>query len=179
MEQTFLIGDHLNLLSVNAPQHGQEGTNLRAGGERDNRGLGTQTCQTTCRVTGLGESNDELCVQLVSDVHCCAGDGATAGAGLAVQLGHAVQAALLGVLNDGSHSLQGQNRVLTDRGLTGEHYCVCAVEDCVSTVRNLCTGGNGVVGHRLEHLGCHDDGLCPAACHVDGLLLHEGNLGEG
>ena len=90
MEQTFLIGDHLNLLSVNTPQHGQEGTNLRAGGERDNRGLGTQTCQTTCRVTGLGESNDELCIQLVSNVHCCAGDCATASAGLAVQLGHAV-----------------------------------------------------------------------------------------
>ena len=179
MEQTFLIGDHLNLLSVNAPQHGQEGTNLRAGGERDNRGLGTQTCQTTCGVTGLGESNDELCIQLVGDVHCCAGNCATAGAGLAVQLGHAVQAALFGILNDCSHSLQGQDRVLTDRGLTGEHHCVCAVEDCVSAVRNLCTGGDGVVGHGLEHLGCHDDGLCPAACHVDCLLLDEGNLGEG
>ncbi len=71
MEQTFLIGDHLNLLSVNAPQHDRKERTFEL---VVNVTIGVLDADVPDDVRShrLGEGYDELYDQLVSDVHCCA-----------------------------------------------------------------------------------------------------------
>ena len=83
---------------------------------------------------------------------------------------------LLGLLADGSHSLYCLNRVLTSCRLTRKHDAVSAVVDCVSNVRNFCTGWARVTNHRIKHLSCGDDRLVSIVALLDDSLLDVRNL---
>ena len=87
----------------NTPQQRDKGTDLRVRGKRKHRLLGTQTSQTAGGVTRLGEGADVINIQLLSNIYCCPGNSAAAGTRLTVELGHTVQALLLGITNNGGH----------------------------------------------------------------------------
>jgi hypothetical protein len=61
--------------------------------------------------------------------------------------------------------------------LARQHDTVRAVKDSVANVRNLSTGGAGVVGHALEHLGGGNDGLAGDVALGDHHLLGDEDLG--
>ena len=83
---------------------------------------------------------------------------------------------LLGLLADGSHSLYCLNRVLTSCRLTRKHDAVSAVVDCVSNVRNLCTGWARVANHGVKHLSCGNNRLVSIVALLDNGLLDVRNL---
>ena len=60
-----------------------------------------------------------------------------------------------------------------DRGLPRQHHRVGAVEHRVGDVGGLGAGRPGVVDHRLEHLGGHDDRLVALPGGLHGALLHQ------
>ena len=69
--------------------------------------------------------------------------------------------------------------MLAHAGLTREHHRIRAVEDRVGHIRGLSAAGPGVLHHRLEHLGSHDDRLAGLTAHLDRTLLDDGHLLEG
>lgn len=79
-----------------------------------------------------------------------------------------------GLVHD-SHGLLG---VVTLGGLTRKHDTVGTVKDGVTDIRNLSTGGAGVVGHGLEHLGGANDGLAGDVALGDHHLLGDEDLGR-
>ena len=167
------VAHHGNQYRLDAPGQRQLVPHVLHRSEREDRLDRAKTGQAACGVTGLGERTDVLGVQLVGDFDGGTGDGATAGLGLGAQRGDALQAVLLGGLDDPGHDLDGLDRVLAHAGLAGEHDRVGAVEHRVGAVGGLGAGGARVVDHGLEHLGGHDDRLGPAACQFDGALLND------
>ena len=61
-------------------------------------------------------------------------------------------------------------------GLARQHDTVSTVKDGVANVGNLSTGGAGVVGHALEHLGGANDGLAGNVALGDHHLLGDEDL---
>jgi hypothetical protein len=61
------------------------------------------------------------------------------------------------------HHSHGLDRVVTLGSLTRQHDAVSSIENGVANVADFGTGGAGVVGHGLQHLGGTDGGL---ACNV-------------
>ena len=88
-------------------------------------------------------------------------------------LGHV----LLGLLADLGHRLDGLDRVLAGRGLTGEHDAVGAVVDGVGDVGDLGARGARVALHGVEHLRGRDDGLVVLVALADDRLLDVRDLG--
>jgi len=80
-----------------------------------------------------------------------------------------------GLVHDGDRLLG----VVTLGSLTRKHDTVSTVEDGVTDIRNLSTGGAGVVGHGLEHLGGANDGLAGNVALGDHHLLGDEDLGRG
>lgn len=76
------------------------------------------------------------------------------------------------------HDGNGLLGVVTLGSLTGQHDTVGTVEDSVTDIRNLSTGGAGVVGHGLEHLGGANDGLAGNVALGDHHLLGDEDLGR-
>jgi hypothetical protein len=75
------------------------------------------------------------------------------------------------------HHGNGLLGVVALGGLTRQHDTVGAVKDGVANIGNLSTGGAGVVGHALEHLGGGDDGLAGNVALGDHHLLGDEDLG--
>lgn len=77
------------------------------------------------------------------------------------------------------HHLDGLNGVGSLGRLTRQHDTVSTIKDGVTDIRDLGSGGSGVVGHGIEHLGGTDDGLSGQVTLGDQLLLGNENLGGG
>lgn len=141
---------------------GQETGSLAAGGEDDNStGIQLQTGADGSHGDGLGSLGGarSQVAELVEDLEVGNGD--------------------LGQQTGLVHHLDGLARVVTLGGLAREHDTVGTVQDGVSNVRNLSTGGAGVVCHRLEHLSGADDGLALDVALGDHHLLGNEHLGGG
>jgi hypothetical protein len=77
------------------------------------------------------------------------------------------------------HDTNRLNGVVSLGGLSGQHDTVGSVKNGVSNIRNLSTGGAGVVSHRLKHLGSANDGLSSEVALGDHHLLGNEDLGGG
>ena len=84
----------------------------------------------------------------------------------------------LGALGDQGHGLEGLDGVGAGSRLARQHDGGSAVVNGVGHVRDLGTGGAGVVDHAVQHLGSRDDGLAEGVGAVDDGLLDAGQLGE-
>lgn len=60
--------------------------------------------------------------------------------------------------------------------LTGEHDTVSTIENGISDIAGLSTGGARLVGHRLKHLGGTDNWLAHKVAPRDCHLLREEDL---
>ena len=136
---------------------------------------GTQSRHAACGVSRLGEDAEVLRIHELRHLECCERDRPALGAGLGRERLDALQAVLLGRIDDARHRLHDDDRVLAHARLTREHDRVGAVQDGVGDVAGLGARGNRVVDHRLEHLRRDDDGLGHAAAEFDGALLHDRN----
>jgi hypothetical protein len=139
----------------------EEELHLRGGQHDDGSSALFQTGTNSCNGAGLrgvggaGSQRAELVVQR------SVGDGS---------LGQ--QASLM-------HDTNRLNGVVSLGGLSGQHDTVGSVKNGVSNIRNLSTGGAGVVSHRLKHLGSANDGLSSEVALGDHHLLGNEDLGGG
>ena len=77
----------------------------------------------------------------------------------------------LGLDQKADHHVDGARRIVTDRGLLGQHDRVGAIEHRVGHVRGLGAGGLRVAGHAVEHLSGRDDRPPRAVGGADDPLL--------
>ena len=77
---------------------------------------------------------------------------------------------------DTSHGLYSLEGVLTVGRFAREHDSVGAIVDGVGDVADLCTGGQGIVDHRVEHLRSDDDGLLGIDALLDDHALDAGHF---
>lgn len=75
---------------------------------------------------------------------------------------------------DAVENLDAFDGVFASGGLARKHHCVGLFESGVCDVGDLCSRGDGVDDHRLEHVGGHDD----RAAHFDA-ALHDAPLDDG
>src|SRR6056297_2225025 len=80
------------------------------------------------------------------------------------------------VPNNAVHHLDSFDRILADRAFLTEHDRVGAVVYRGCHVGGLSTSGLGSVCHRVEHLGCDDNGFRREAAGADQLFLAAGYL---
>ena len=82
----------------------------------------------------------------------------------------------LRLLYDVDHHLQSLHRIFSVGGLTGKHYHIGAVVDCVGHVCHLRTGWTGIPDHGIQHLGGCDDHLACLTALFDHHFLEMGQL---
>ena len=134
-------------------------------------------------VSGVGEHDDEVDVEIEGGVHGRGGEGFSGadwswGEHLDVIEGSLVVNASLGFGGALAHDGDGVDWVVTSSGLTGEHDAISSIEDGVGDVRCFGTGGAGSLAHRFEHLRSSDDWLgCDVSLFDHPLLGDEDLLG--
>ena len=128
------------------------------------RGRAGQGRHDECLGVKLTRGGDRRCADCIGDV--CV--GALIDVPLLILC---VVEELLGVLDDGSHHIEGLDRVLAGRGLTGQHHGVGTVVNSVRNVGYLCSRRTRITDHGIEHLGRRDDELARIVTLVDHLLL--------
>ena len=60
---------------------------------------------------------------------------------------------------DPPHHFNRLERILSDRGFTGQHYCIRAVKNCVGDIVDFRARRRWSVDHALQHLGRNNDGF--------------------
>jgi len=124
-------------------------------------------------VSGVGEHDDEVDVEIEGGVHGGGGEGFSGadwswGEHLDVIEGSLVVNASLGFSGALAHDGDGVDWVVTSSGLTGEHDAISSIEHGVGDIGCLSTSGARSLAHGFEHLRSSDDWL---GCDV-GLLNH-------
>ena len=85
----------------------------------------------------------------------------------------------LGFLGYLGHGLDTDDRVVSLGRLPRQHHAVRPVQDGVSHVTRLSSGGSRLLHHGLQHLGGADDGLAKPVALRDHLLLSDEDLLSG
>ena len=83
---------------------------------------------------------------------------------------------LLRVFGDLCHCLNCLHRIFAGSRLAGQHHAGCSVIDSICHVRNLSTGGSGILDHGLQHFSSGNNALTHHAADPGQLLLDRGNL---
>lgn len=169
---------------VDASEQMGESGGLCVPGNHKNGAVGSVLGTESGRSTGCGQNNDSSGLLLERGRHGGDGNGLNGLGGSDSQGSHLVEQRSVsnGLLGDETglvHHLDGLNGVGTLGGLTRQHDTVSTIENGVTDIGDLGSGGSGVVGHRVKHLGGTDDGLTGKVALGDELLLGNENLGGG
>ncbi len=81
-----------------------------------------------------------------------------------------------GALGNSGHDLHGLDRKFADRGFSGKHDGVGAIENRVGDVGGFGAGGFVIVGHGLQHLRGGDHGFATASAGGDDAFLGDGHV---
>jgi hypothetical protein len=155
----------------------------RVAGNHEDRGDWAVLGEETSRVTGGGEDEDGTGIHVEGSTDSGHGNGLNDGDGALDQVAHLLE---VGDVGDGVLGLETGLVHLANSlvgvgplgSLARQHDTVGTVRDRVPNIRDLGTGGAGVIDHGLEHLGGTDDGLSSHVAHGDHLLLGGEDLGS-
>lgn len=164
-------------------QMGESG-GLGVSGHHQNGAVGPVLGTQSGGGSGCGQHNDGSGLLLERGRHGGNGNGLHGLGGSDGQGSHLVEQrsvgdGLLGNQTGLVHHLDGLDGVGSLGGLSGQHDTVGSVEDGVTHIGHLGSGGSRVVGHGVQHLGGTDDGLAGQVALGDKLLLGNEHLGSG
>ena len=60
--------------------------------------------------------------------------------------------------------------------LSTQHNCICALENCIGNICNLCTCRSWMLNHCVKHLGCNNDRLLSLVALFYNVVLNYRNL---
>ena len=127
------------------------------------------------RCSAFGERQNCRGIELARNAAHGTTDGVGNRAGQ-VCVGGTLGIVALDATGDGCHRFDCLHRVVTDRGLIGQHHRIGSIQNRVGHVTHFRAGGAGTGSHRIEHLGGRDDRNAQAVGLVDQILLQQGNV---